>query len=408
MKKITLSEINKASRGTRNPSHTFWLKQEPFAIQPFLIAPVLAGETLRNFSFQSNAKAFTLDSFVMGGHLEHYFFYCPFSCLPHCDEYRAMVLDPDYDASALFVDGDKAATFTADDTIDYVGDCLQAVTDEFFRIKDEVYLEATSASGLPLAAITGNTVLDSLMLAADYQALDFDADLNFDDTYTVAEIEKSKLLYELAKLNGVTEMTYEEYLATYGIKSKVDVTLKPELLRFCREWSSPVTSVDPSDGSPVSGFSYKIMERADKDRFFKEHGFIFGVSVWRPKVYYAQRGNAAAIMSNALQWLPAVLKDDATVGMTTCSGGKGPFPAITSDYMIDVRDLLVYGDQFMNVAGSLDSNRMLTTPKTDLSNNHRYCSPADSNYFTVGDTPPYIYQDGIVSFNIASSVKDLT
>ena len=48
-----LQPVPAQGRGTRKPVHNFNLESRPFQIQPMLIAPVLAGETLSNLLLQS-------------------------------------------------------------------------------------------------------------------------------------------------------------------------------------------------------------------------------------------------------------------------------------------------------------------------------------------------------------------
>ena len=48
-----VSQVARMGRATRKPVHNFNLESRPFQIQPMLIAPVLAGETLSNLLLQS-------------------------------------------------------------------------------------------------------------------------------------------------------------------------------------------------------------------------------------------------------------------------------------------------------------------------------------------------------------------
>ena len=62
-------------RAMRKPSHPFQIKHKPFLIAPFFIAPVLAGETLKNLLLQSRAVSKPVKSPIIGWWLEYYFFY---------------------------------------------------------------------------------------------------------------------------------------------------------------------------------------------------------------------------------------------------------------------------------------------------------------------------------------------
>jgi len=184
-----------------------------------------------------------------------------------------------------------------------------------------------------------------------------------------------------------------------------------ELLRYVRDWTYPVNTVDPSDGSPFSACSWVIAERADKDRFFSEPGFVFGVTVTRLKFYSSkQTGNVASHMDDAYTWLPAVLANDRSTSLKLVANGSGPLPSNidANGYYIDVRDLLMYGDQFINFAltetdaalTALPTNALQTRyPDEDMSED-LFIDNADASGLTR------VRYDGVVSLNIASTVRD--
>ena len=55
------------------------------------------------------------------------------------------------------------------------------------------------------------------------------------------------------------------------------------------EWAYPANTVDPATGLPTGSASFAVNIRADKDRFFNEPGFIFGVTMVRPKIFLVTR-----------------------------------------------------------------------------------------------------------------------
>ena len=83
-----LSIVNSArvNRKTRSPQHTWAVKQRPFVITPFMIAPVLPGETLKAGVFQARIVSDPLStsrfSSITGWWMEHYVFYVKHSHLP--------------------------------------------------------------------------------------------------------------------------------------------------------------------------------------------------------------------------------------------------------------------------------------------------------------------------------------
>ena len=70
-----LRPVGQVSRKSRRPSHPFQLRHMPWQIQPFLIAPVLPGETLKNILLQSRAVTKPIKNGIVGWWMEYHFFY---------------------------------------------------------------------------------------------------------------------------------------------------------------------------------------------------------------------------------------------------------------------------------------------------------------------------------------------
>src|SRR5690349_19825916 len=121
-------------------------------------------------------------------------------------------------------------------------------------------------------------------------------------------------------------MSYEDWLKTYGVRGQAaQDPHRPELIRFVRDWTYPTNTVEPTTGVPSSACSWALSERADKDRFFAEPGFIFGCTVVRPKVYFSkQTGALASAMTDALSWLPAVMRDEVYTSLREFATATGP------------------------------------------------------------------------------------
>ena len=76
---LSIQNSPRVNRKTRSPQHTWALKQRPFVITPFLLAPVLPGETFKTGVMQARCVSDPLStsrfSSIVGWWLEHYFFY---------------------------------------------------------------------------------------------------------------------------------------------------------------------------------------------------------------------------------------------------------------------------------------------------------------------------------------------
>lgn len=411
-----------SGRTMRRPQHTFHLHQEPWQIQPFMLAPVLAGETMKNMLLQSRAVTDPIKNPLMGWWLEYYVFYVKLRDLYDRDLLSQMIVDPSADLTSL----DSASAVkhyhvnpTADATgIDWTKLCLERVVDEYFRFTGEQASDYV-IDGVPLANVNVLNYTDSIVNDADY-IVAYNETLtgagSEDGTaVTIAEIHNAQARWDLARMNGLTTLTFEEYLAEHGVRTPSTEIHKPELIRYVRDWQYPSNTVDPSNGAPRSAVSWVTQERADKDRYFTEPGFIFGVSCVRPKVYMKNlRSSAAGLMNTAKDWLPPMLAHDPHYSMRKITEDDPPVAATDDDYWIDLKDLLLYGDQFLNVApGSVTAVNMASIPNTSLSN-IRYALETDADACFVsptvtgayGDTQNKIRQDGIVSLTIAGRQKD--
>ena len=108
-------------------------------------------------------------------------------------------------------------------------------------------------------------------------------DLNTNATITASEVDKALRDYQWLRSNGVTDVSYQDYLAYHGINGEDDPHI-PELVRYVREWTYPTNTVNPSTGVPSSACSWAIQGEQTKTDS-SEPGYLFGVTVTRPKVY---------------------------------------------------------------------------------------------------------------------------
>lgn len=225
-------------------------------------------------------------------------------------------------------------------------------------------------------------------------------------------LDEARRLWEAAQMQGLTAMTFEDYCTMYGVQGlKKEEPHKPELLRFERDWQYPSNTIDPTDGSAASAVSWAGAVRADKDRLFKEPGFVFGVHVVRPKVYYRnQIGSAAWFMDNMRQWLPAGAINDPHIGWRLIAEAAGPIQIAltgTTGYYVDSRDLFEYGDQFVNFDPADTDKNMVPLPTADLQRAFVPTLASIQELFVTGASAFHVYTDGICTLNIAGWAKDL-
>lgn len=404
---LSIEGSKPAKRVPRRPQHDFHLKHKPYQIQPFMIAPVLAGETMKNLLFQARAVSDPLRNRLIGWHLEHYFFYVKLTDLADRDDIKEMLMD----MTATGVDTDATADtamyhFSG---INWSSMCLDRIVDEYFRDEGETTLQG-AIDGMPTAKISKQSWLDSTYITSE---IEDDTLASTELPINMTDLESKIQTWEFMRNAQMTELSFEDYLKTFGVNpAQAEESYKPELIRYVKNWTYPSNTIDASDGSAASACSWSVAERADKDRFFKEPGFLFGVTVARPKVYMSnQRESASHLLDDAFAWLPAVMKDKVETSIKQVTQATGPLGGLhtTTDYWVDVRDLFMYGDQFVNFALTETDMGLVAQPSA-AHKDSTYVSEADCDDLFVDEvgTAQQIEQDGTVQLNILGTQLDHT
>ena len=401
-----LNSVPGTGRKLRKPIHTFNLKTRPFQIQPFLLAPVLPGETLKSGLLQSRTVVDPIKNPLIGWWNEYYIFYVPHRAMPAADTLVDLMLMPAQDLSGLHTAA-LAETYHYAASFDWASQCLTAVVNEFFRDEGEVSADHVIGN-LPSAKVNLQHWMDSVK---DEDNVPGYAPDNAAVTPTPSTLDDYMIQFEHMRAMGMVNMTYEDWLKTFGVNvPRPDKAHLPELLRYVRDWSYPVNSVDPATGVPSSAVSWATSERVDKERIFKEPGFIFGVTVCRPKVYLAnQRGAGAHMLDTALTWLPALMRDEPFTSLRKYATTTGPLNEINDAYWVDVRDLFLHGDQFVNWNPNTETG-VNTVDLPTAATSKWYPTATDVDNLFVGATTAtrQIDQDGIVTLNILGTQEDHT
>lgn len=402
------------TRVTRRPQHMFTLQMTPWVIHPFLLAPVLPGETLKQLMLQSRVVSDPVVSRLHGWWLEYYIFYVKISDLDDRETLQAMFVDPATSISGLY-SATSAPYYHVGGAPNYAAMCLKRVVEEYFRDEGEAWDTWTIPVGgvnMPVAAAGDAQWADSLMGVSDYTVDDVNVDIDGDSTITAREVQRSLAMWSQLRAAGVTTLDYDSYLRSMGVNVPEETQHRPELIRYVREFQYPTNTVNPTNGAPTSALSWSIAERADKNRYFVEPGFIFGVTVARPKVYRGnQAGSVADYLRTAQNWLPQLSLQEPEVSMVymdgTSTGQESLLPNAAEDYVFDMKDLFLYGDQFLYPAPGPTTAPEVQLPQSDMS--HVYPVEADVDpLFVTGETGCFVDCDGIVQLSIATMLTDST
>lgn len=347
-------EVAKTGRSLRKPSHTFHLRYRPYQIQPCYIAPVWPGETMQNLLLQARVMTDPIANPLVGWWTEYYFFYVKLRDLAPRDELQEMIVRNASTASLVGA-ADVKETYHSGGGINYTKLALDVVTKWYFRDEDDAVMVA-ALDGLPLAKTDApgwfQSAKDATVVGESDDVWPGESPVLPEE---MEEFADHFAQYQAMRSMGYTQNTFEDWLASFGVRvpqAENHEEHKPELVRYVRKWEYPTATVDPSDGSAANGVSWSVAERADKDRFFKEPGFLFGVTVTRPKVYFQkQHGSLSHYMNDAFAWLPSSLASEAYTRLKKFvdADGDGPLGSLQNhDYWVDMADLALHGDQFMN------------------------------------------------------------
>jgi hypothetical protein len=418
---ISVETVRQAQRLNRRPSHTFSLKMLPYEIQPFMIAPVIPGDSLKNLLLQARAVSDPVSSSLMGWWYESYFFHVKLTDMNIRDELLEMLL-----TNTAVVNGTGGTSpksyKNATTGIDYVTKALVAIISEYFRDTDEVaeggWAGPLSADSWYQAKVSQDNGLSSMMLDTDMPATEPEQLMG--EGYTLpTHLASFQTQYDAwVKMRDMelTPASFEDWLRQYGVRPPAQEREEihiPELLRYVREWTYPANTVG-SDGTVNSQLSWSIAERADKTRYFTEPGFIVGVAVARPKVFLKKQQSAlACYLNDAYSWLPAVLDEQPFTSLKKFDElpANGPVKDLAGDYWIDMKDLFLHGDQFVNFDAATAPNSV-TLPDDSLATglplNMGYPSAADVSALFKDPLKKYIRVDGRVDLAIASRMRETT
>jgi hypothetical protein len=410
-----VSDVKPVGRQMRNPQHSFSLRTRPWQIQPMMIAPVLPGETLKSLLVQARVVSKPVKSPLVGWWCEMYYFYVKHRDLPNAQQFIDMHLGQ---PPAFARQGATSADmYTAIGDLPIVQACLQKVVEDYFRDEGQAW-DNFKIGNLPLAKVGHDSWLDSFRLDSDVapvQDHELPGEVNVQPFGSDPAMATAYAQWENMTALRLTTKSFEDYLAEWGIKSPevVEAMNRVELIRYVRKWEYPSNTISPTDGTPSAAMSWSLSERADKDRFFAEPGYLFGVTVCRPKVYMSNmKGNAAAMLDTAYHWLPPSVDDQVWTSLKKTLATNGPLAGAlgaspAGDYWVDMRDLFLRGDQFVNYDLVTDGSGSHVVLPVAANQDYASAAMADA-LFKVGAANTISY-DGVQSLSILGRVgKDTT
>lgn len=417
---------SRSERTGRRPQCPYNVRTLPFQIQPVMFHPVLPGETLKAMLIQSQTWSDPLKPNLKntGWWCEYNVFY-----IKHADllGYEESVDGLGRDLIDMFVSNESLAshkvvtanpkTYTPVGGIDFVSSGLARCVDEYFRDEGEAW-DDFLIDGLPVCQVYGrgrSDAFDKLTPASLYEDHRQPLDADGDGTIYVGD-EMNRAFQEWAAAHdaGLIDMTYDDWMRTYGGRSPVigeedRVNLhRPEDIAYARQFTYPTNTVEPTTGVPAVAVGWRSAHNLRKAFRFDQPGWLMVTQTVRPKVYMGnQEGLVASMMQTRDAWLPAILNAETTVGHLTIDDGEGPLASTqAADYMVNIRDLLLYGEQFVNYAPVAGEEGFAPLPAADAT--RRYADGATAHAYFVDEEDGVFRADGMISLTILGRQKETT
>lgn len=425
---VQTTEYKKQPRRVRSPRHFFNLKHRPFEITPFMCAPVLPGETLDSGFLQASVVSDKIANRLIGWWQEYHLFYIPIRSLTLGENYlfppqqmEDMFLDPTYDATTgNAVAANSVPFYQFKGGMPWVKWCYDHVVARFFR--DEGESLTPTWDDYHVGKIDQGNLFHSLK---EESALADDSELPGVDEQEELDIlpgfTTHYAQWELMRDQGMTDLSYKDYLRSYGITPPTDIvgnanddnaipSLEPEKIISIRKFTNPTLAPQQGDSASTSVVYWRPSARITKRLLFAEPGFIFGVTLTRPKVYLGnQKGAGVGLLSTAYSWLPAVLNN---LGYTSLkenldSATDGILQGGDEDYWLDMKDLFLHGDQLVNHTMGATANHGIALPvASNLDKKYLTEAMMNSLFADTGGTASYIYQDGSIHMDILGRLRE--
>lgn len=410
---LPLREVPRTGRATRKPSHRFEVRYRPYQIQPIMIAPVWPGETMKNLLMQARVITDPIKNPLLGWWNETYFFYVKLTDLADRDALTNMLVTNA--SSAALATAADVDTYHSAGGINYTQKSLDLITQWYFRDEDETVLQG-EIDGLPLARSDAPGWMQSAKDATVVGELQHELPgENPSLPSHMSAFTEHYAQWEAMVSLGLTTSKFEDWVQAFGVNipsAEHEDKRKPELIRYVKQWAYPAGTVNPADGNPANAVTWSMAERADKDRFIKEPGFIVGITCARPKVYFSkQTGSLSHFMNDAFAWLPESLQEQPYAALKKFIGGGagvGPLGVnMTNDYWVDMKDLALHGDQFVNFSLAETDAGFMALPTAGMNKRYPTAAMVDA-LFTNAAPLNKVRADGVVDLTILGRVEETT
>lgn len=398
------TQVDARRRVTRRPNFPIAGAVKPYGLYPQWVHPVLPGETLQSMSQKSRMISMPVKHPMVGAWQEHWLVYVKFTDLAR--DLGQMFISDTMTTDGYTADADQPRHFTKSGQIDWVQKCVDRIHKAYFIHENE---SPRTIDGVPMMKLNN---------VSWYQNAVFE---QVDETVPVtdaSDMYKHLQGWQMLQQMSMTELTYEKYLETYGVKSISEAQGDPEILRFARSWTQPVNTIEPSTGAPSSAFVWSDEIKMDKAKRFDEPGFLVMLTGIRPKMFQANLGGSmVGNLWGFSDWYPSYNMQDPTAGVKKLLKDDHVFASALDDeggetVLYDHRDLLMHGEQFIN-SDSLPYDLPMSTGLTTVTGSEpedlrgEYPKESDIDGIFSG-ADPRAYYEGMAHCVVSGHVADHT
>lgn len=389
---MAANAVPRTPRKMRRPEHRFYVHFLPHVVQPVSFAPVLPGETLKQSLFQARVLSTPITNRLTGWWLETYMFYVKHRHL-NATPWTNMMIDMGTDMSSITASADTAEFGIVTGQTVLARSVYRAIINEFFRGDGESYADGASGN-LNFARVRQPGWWDSILPASALSTVPGGDTIGGTDLDQVGELGAAIEMWQSLRNLGITNLEYDDWLRSFGVRIAAPQDDRPELVRYTREWQEPATTVnvDATSQRVSAVVSWKVTERQDKDRYFKEPGVLCTCVVARPKVYHNLAMTGIGNLNHAFAWqTPFAHGQYASLRPVPVSAFSG--------YVGDTRDLYLHGDQYRYAARG-------TLPTGLTFDNNRFAYPTTTwiNSLFTDSTTGFLMMDGVVSHHVLGQV----
>lgn len=402
-----ITQQSQKTRVTRRPNFPFAGIMRPYGLYPIWAHPVLPGETIQSISQKSRVIGMPVLHPLAGAWLESWLVYVKFTDIDP-DLGQSFISDT-YPTTGWTAAAHSERFFVRAGQVDWIRRATEAVHRAYFIHDNET---PRTIDGVPMVKLNNVSWYQNMIFEPADQAVPTS------DASTLHEHLQGWMMLQQMQM---TELTYEKYLETYGVRPASPRRGDPEILAFQRSWTQPTNVINPTNGTPASAWTWVGDFTLEKPKLMTEPGFVLCLSAVRPKLFQAHI--QASLIGNLWgfsDWFPSYTLQDPTAGVRELEKNdpvfaSGATDAGTEKLLYDHRDLLNHGEQFVNTSTHpyrlpVSTGLSVRTGKEPEDLRGEYPTVADIDALFTGSTPAtrLCYYEGIAHAVVSGHVTDTT